>query len=887
MEEVETSRKNTILRVFTGIALVLVFISAYKIVRLYPIAQRLQKHGQNLLALRDLSPNLILNEPALAGITADMLGMNVALSDLKKTTSLELKLLSQLDWLPSFGGDLVALPVLLDLGVESTGTAYEAINGILPLITLHEEQPLADRARNSDPAVAAALERSQPYFDQALSHYDKVLDALDQLSKLPPAAHIDPLLKPYLDKAEPILPLARLGLETAATNSAVIDAALGLSRPHHYLVLLQNTWEMRATGGFITAAVKVTVAGGEIEVAPFIDSYDVDLQMDSLPLPPDSLQKAMWAGVWVFRDTNWSPDFPTSAKWAQSLYQIGREDTIDGTIALNPVVIQYLLEAVGPVSVPDFQTTVTAENMWEQLATFHDVPPGMEQDDSLYDRGQNRKAFLALVAEPLLSELRASATDIQALIGLAQKLIASLDERHLLVSIPNEPVGTWFEEHQWDGSLWQGPGDYLQVVDSNVGYNKADARVSRDIEYQVDLEPSGDAIAQVTISYQNDSLVENSETCVQKLVYGGYDEGWVDACYWNFVRIFVPAGSQLITSAPKEWPNNSLWRRENPAAGDPGTLVSHQVNGKQSYGMMLVVPPGQERSVSFHYKLPLGIWNADEGYRLYFQKQSGTINTPVRVDINLLPGIMAESKNNEQTGGQLASTFSLRKDETIQVQLSGQVVEALSVRPAVTPSPSSTPTRVITTSPARTTTLTTEPTPTPVQLLVTATPTDEVPTIEETPIAEKATWSRVEIPKANIDGSIVEVGWKLVGPSEARRAEWEVAAFAAGHHKDSAYPGENGNIVLSGHHNILGEIFRDLWVLEPGDMIYLTDSRGQRLQYSVREVNILPVDSASNEVRMSYLSYIQQKPEPILTLVTCWPYETNTHRTIVVANLVP
>ncbi len=383
MKETQATRRRTVLLILASL---IMLITAYKVVRLYPIAQRLRQHGQNLIALRDLSPDLLVNEPALTGIAADLEGMESALTDLKKAASLELGLLSFLSWVPEFGGDLAALPVLLDLGIAGSAAGHKAINGILPVIALDEERPLAERALALDPAVAAALEQAQPYFQQALPHFDQVLATLDELEKLPPAEHIDPRLQAYLDKAEPLLPIARLGLETAGTSPAVIDAALGLTRPRRYLVLLQNNWEMRATGGFITAAVIVTVHGGEIEFSPFIDSYDIDLQMDSLPPPPDSLRKAMWAGVWAFRDANWSPDFPTSAQWARELYQIGRDETIDGAIALDPVVIQYLLKAIGPINVPDFETSVTAQNMWDQLAAFHDVPPGFEQEDDQFER---------------------------------------------------------------------------------------------------------------------------------------------------------------------------------------------------------------------------------------------------------------------------------------------------------------------------------------------------------------------------------------------------------------------------------------------------------------------------------------------------------------------
>ena len=174
------------------------------------------------------------------------------------------------------------------------------------------------------------------------------------------------------------------------------------------------------------------------------------------------------------------------------------------------------------------------------------------------------------------------------------------------------------------------------------------------------------------------------------------------------------------------------------------------------------------------------------------------------------------------------------------------------------------------------------------QLLVTATPTAEGPASDgrEYRGIVDATWSWILIPSVNIDTQIVEVGWKLVGPPDARYAEWEVAAYAAGHHRDSAYPGEVGNVVLTGHHNILGEVFRDLWDLEPGDDVYLGDSAGRVFHYQTREVNIFLEIGATAEEKAMHLRYLERKPEAILTLVTCWPYESNTHRTIVVADLI-
>ncbi len=873
------SKRRPIFNLMVVLATLLLVFVAYKAIRLYPIASRIRLHSQNLVALREISPKLLLNTPALEGAQADLAGLGEALVDLERATSTELQLLSGLDWVPAVGGDLAAVPVLVKLGISGAATGEALIAAVLPAVQLEEQKPLAEWATGGGGEVITALSQGQPDFERTLDGWTETAVLLQQLDELPRGQLLGPRLDHYLDRIRPLVPLADAGLEAAAHNQAVLDAALGLSRPRRYLVLLQNSWEMRATGGFISAAVVLTMTGGKFETSEFLDSYIVDRDAGQWPQPPESLLTAMWAGIWTFRDSNWSADFPTSARLAEQLFEAGGRGAVDGTVALDPALIQYLLAAMGPVSVAEHATAVTAENLWEQMIAFHSSPAESQTAQELIDSPHNRKDFLPQVALPLLAGLRSSLQNPGTALSLVGQLQQALEEKHLLVAMRDEQAAGWLQQHGWDGSLWQGPGDYLQVVDSNVGYNKADVRVEREIAQRVTLLPAGQAMAQTNITYTNNSQMGNPSACVQGLIEGGYQGGWVDACYWNYVRVYVPAGSQLIAASPSQWPADSLWRRENPYAGDPGVLIGPEEGGKQVFGLMLAVLPGETRTVSFQYLLPAGTWTSQQGYQLYIQKQSGTIGTPVQVTVIPAEGMALAGATSHSPEGFVTLQFALVKDTPVSLTLSGAAVQQLAGRPAITLTPTASPTLLP--SPTPWPTWPPNTTPTPVTLLVTATPTDPAPTLQPATL----TWTSIRVPKAHIDGAIVEVGWKLVGPPEARRAEWEVAAYAAGHHKDSAYPGETGNVVLSGHHNILGEVFRDLWTLEPGDDIYLTDSAGTVYHYVTREVNLLPTVGVSAEVAASYLAYIQQKHEPILTLVTCWPYETNTHRTIVVADL--
>ena len=97
-------------------------------------------------------------------------------------------------------------------------------------------------------------------------------------------------------------------------------------------------------------------------------------------------------------------------------------------------------------------------------------------------------------------------------------------------------------------------------------------------------------------------------------------------------------------------------------------------------------------------------------------------------------------------------------------------------------------------------------------------------------------------------------------------------------------PGNDENVVLSGHNNIDGKVFRYLVDLEPGNKV--TIYAGEvAYEYTVTEKYILKEAGMPVEVRQKNAQWMMPAGEERLTLVTCWPYEWpgNSHRVIVVA----
>lgn len=134
---------------------------------------------------------------------------------------------------------------------------------------------------------------------------------------------------------------------------------------------------------------------------------------------------------------------------------------------------------------------------------------------------------------------------------------------------------------------------------------------------------------------------------------------------------------------------------------------------------------------------------------------------------------------------------------------------------------------------------------------------------------------RIASPNIKLDCKVYEV--------YAVNGAWEVADYAAGHNYNSANPGEGGNIVMAGHNNWRGEVFRYLEFLKQGDEIDVWTLNGKEYKYQVQSIVKLKEAGASLAERISHGHVMDPTPYEQLTLITCWPYTTYTHRLVVTA----
>lgn len=167
---------------------------------------------------------------------------------------------------------------------------------------------------------------------------------------------------------------------------------------------------------------------------------------------------------------------------------------------------------------------------------------------------------------------------------------------------------------------------------------------------------------------------------------------------------------------------------------------------------------------------------------------------------------------------------------------------------------------------------------TEIVVLPTATPS---PTPTPTPEPELPVW--IEIPALGLNAPILEVQPQSLFVEGQEYYQWSSPdEYAAGWHSTSALLNERGNLVLNGHNNIYGSIFSRLEELVEGDIIYIRSANYNQM-YIIANKMTLAEKGQPLDVRIANSGWLQPSDDQRLTLVTCWPPYSDSHRLIIVA----
>ncbi|MBC7234021.1 MAG: DUF4012 domain-containing protein [Chloroflexi bacterium] len=608
------------------IVLLVLAVAGYKGARLWPHASALLGRAAALQA-RASGEFSATNPADLAWLREQLGATREDLQAIQAEIRFLLPLMEHLGWVPRIGHDLAAAPALLEAGIHLCDAGWWGLLGLEPVADSlsQPEQPDQSAIERALPALAV----SRPRFAEAEAALASARRAWRRLD----GRALSPRLAAGKALGDRYLPLLEGGVKLAQ----IAPGLLGYERPVTYLILAQNNHELRPTGGFISGAGVIQLAGGKIITMTFQDSYAVDALCPPAAHPPAPapLREYIWAPALMFRDANWSPHFPTSAAVATSIYRRCLGLQVDGVIAFDLDAVVSLLRGLGPLQPEGYPEAVTADTFLRYVAQYWTnplrTPDTAEQETGEWWR--RRKDFMADLLQAALQRIT-SAPQTIPMGKFAPEMLRALQGKHLLLHLRDPAAAQVLADMSWDGALRSWDGDYWLVVDANLGFRKVNPNIQQSIEYQVDGS-AGVPRATLIIHYLNQSA--GTAECIAGSRYDNTYEEMMQGCYWDYVRVYVPRGSRLLG-----------------VVGSDRAPETGEEEGKAVFSAFLVLAPGASRDLIFHYELPFSPPSAGEGlgvratsprpstgeglgvrvYPLLIQKQPGTPNIPVQVSVS-------------------------------------------------------------------------------------------------------------------------------------------------------------------------------------------------------------------------------------------------------------
>lgn len=524
------------------------------------------------------------------------------------------KSLKQTKWMFNLIGkrdSYISTSALLASATSFSKGAYYSTQAAVPFSKMWDlVKPNSNVEFDGNAFVAAEvnLKEAKNHFQQALAEYKRV--------------DVNTLSDSFKEKTElygKVLNSLVSGIDTVSALSSEMPALLGANdQIKRYLVLFQNSHEIRPTGGFIGSYAIVEIQNGKIISLNIDDIYNPDGQINVRNIkeaPPQPLGKILNEDRAYIRNSNWNPNFPTSAEEIRRLYTKVTDKQIDGVIGVDLYFAEEIMNVTGSVFLTAFGEEINQENLYERTQ-FH--------SEFNYENGSDqKKTFLTIFGGKLLEAI--FALPESKMPQLLTQLNNALLEKHLMIYLPNSAFSAKLNEHNWDGGLEEvSNSDYLYVVNANVGGTKANYFVENKMNYTV-------------TSQTRDGLLRGILTLEYK--HTGEDNAWPGGPYKNYIRVLTQTGAKLtganITVDDKE----------------PKDIFKEVVIGKEgkydSFGTLVELQPKENMKLVITYDLPQNISLTEENmkYALYWQKQPGTKEDPFIFKFEPPFGLKANGSN--------------------------------------------------------------------------------------------------------------------------------------------------------------------------------------------------------------------------------------------------
>lgn len=400
-------------------------------------------------------------------------------------------------------------------------------------------------------------------------------------------------------------------IDLFSNSSEILPDVLGFDSAKKYLVLFQDSAELRPGGGVVESFAILEVKNARIINFDAFDASPIDENLKTQIDPAFFLRRYLSIENLTLRDSSSDPDFINSAISASNIYSLAMDEKVDGVIAIDSLFIKSLLKVIGPVAVKGQSIKISAENI--EKISLNDNNFDTEILNSIMDEFENEEnsSYLLLVKE----------------LGI------SIKEKHLLFAFPKLSTQNIFTANGWSSSLWDNRekennriNDYLGISEANLGKNKINKFVSRSIAKKIIVSEKGKVSSELTISYKNNSKKE-----------GGV--------YKNYIQLILPEAAKITSVSingetaeiEKAITDPSVYRARGFKPPSGFEIEERNQMDKNIYGLLIQVSSAEIKTIVIIYDLPYSLPSTQKSakYSLKIYKQPGIDSYPFDLTFNL------------------------------------------------------------------------------------------------------------------------------------------------------------------------------------------------------------------------------------------------------------